>query len=103
MIVRITVEAARDLEQIGDYIARDNPRRAITFIQELRAKCLDLAYTPQGFPLTPGYEERGVRRRVHGNYLIFYRVEAESIVILHVMHGAMDYGAILFPSGPDSA
>lgn len=26
------------------------------------------------FPLVPRYEGHGIRRRVHGNYLIFYRV-----------------------------
>ena len=26
-------QAERDLEGIGDYIAQDNPRRAITFLQ----------------------------------------------------------------------
>ena len=28
--------AIADLEGIGDYIARDNPRRAISFVAELR-------------------------------------------------------------------
>jgi toxin ParE1/3/4 len=31
--------AALDLEEIGDYIARDNPRRAISFLGELEAHC----------------------------------------------------------------
>ena len=42
-------------------------------------------------------EKHGVRRRLHGNYLIFYRIEADRLVVLHVLHGARDYGAILFP------
>lgn len=37
MIVLITRQAEADLERIGDYIARDNPRRAISFIGELIA------------------------------------------------------------------
>lgn len=28
--------AEQDLEAIGDYIARDNPRRALSFVHELR-------------------------------------------------------------------
>jgi len=40
----------------------------------------------------------GVRRRGHGNYLIFYRVDLEKVVIIHILHGAQDYGTILFPS-----
>lgn len=32
MIVHLSAEAEYDLETIGDYIARDNPGRAITFL-----------------------------------------------------------------------
>jgi plasmid stabilization system protein ParE len=95
MIVCLTEAAEYDLERIGDYIAQDSPQRAITFVRELRDKCLGLADVPLAFPLVPRYEARGIRRRIHGNYLIFYRVDADEIVIVHILHGAMDYAAIL--------
>ncbi|MDX0415069.1 type II toxin-antitoxin system mRNA interferase toxin, RelE/StbE family [Sinorhizobium medicae] len=98
MIVEFSDEAESDLEQIADYIAKDNPRHALSFVQELRAKCERLGDTPKGFPLVPRYEQYGIRRRVHSSYLIFYRVEGEQIVIVHVLHGAMNYAAILFES-----
>ena len=97
MIVHLSAEAEYDLETIGDYIARDNPVRALSFLQELRAKCLGLAEMPERFPLVPRFETSGVRRRGHGDYLIFYRVEAEKVVIVHILHGAQDYSTILFP------
>jgi len=96
MIVRLTDEAERDLEAIGDHIARDNPERALSFIGELREACLGLADFPNRFPRVPRYETQGVRHRVHGDYLIFYRAGAEEVVVLHVLHGAMDYAEILF-------
>jgi toxin ParE1/3/4 len=34
---------------------------------------------------------------VHGNYLIFYRIDPDHVVVVHVLHGARDYEAILFP------
>jgi plasmid stabilization system protein ParE len=46
--------------------------------------------------LVPRQEHHGIRRRVHGNFLIFYRVETAKVVIVHIQHGATDYGAILF-------
>ncbi|WP_387692841.1 type II toxin-antitoxin system RelE/ParE family toxin [Photorhabdus sp. RM71S] len=95
MIVQLTSEAEDDLEHIADYIARDNPRRALSFIMELRDKCMSLADMHQAFPLVQRYECHGIRRRVHENYLIFYRVEAEQVVVVHVLHGAMDYATIL--------
>ncbi|WP_087006218.1 type II toxin-antitoxin system RelE/ParE family toxin [Rhizobium sullae] len=98
MKVRFTTEAKADLRQIADYIAKNNPLRALSFIDELEQKCLSLATSPKAFPLVPRYEGHGIRRRVHGNYLIFYRVENEQVVILHALHGAMDYASILFES-----
>lgn len=97
MIVVFTARAEADLEQIGDYIARDNPRRAVTFVAELIERCERLTETPEGFPLIPRYEGSGIRRRTYGAYLIFYRVAGDGIEILHVLNGAQDYEAILFP------
>ena len=97
MRVRLTAEAERDLEAIGDWIAADDWERAVRFVEELRGACLGLAEFPERFALVPRHEDRGVRHRVHGNYLIFYRVERAELVVIHVLHGAMDYAGILFP------
>lgn len=97
MNVHITEEARADLERIGDYIAIDNPVRADTFVWELTNRCLALADMPRAFPLVPRYEDTGVRRRPYGDYLIFYRVGADVVDILHVLNGAQNYEAILFP------
>jgi toxin ParE1/3/4 len=97
MIVHLSAEAERDLEEIGDHIARDNPARALGFLEQLRSACLGLADFSERFPLVPSYENHGVRHRVVGKYLIFYRVEVEKVVVIHILHGAMDYAAILSP------
>ena len=97
MIVEFSFEAERDLEEIGDRIARDDPTRASTFVDELIGDCLGLVEFPERFALVPRYERHGVRHRVHGNYLIFYRIEAQRIIVIHVLHGAMDYADLLFP------
>ena len=99
MRVVLTDEAQADLEDIGDWIARDNPSRALTFVKELRHRCQTLAKAPRGYVLIPRYEHTGVRRRPHGNYLIFYRVSRNTVEVLHVLHGARDYESILFPDG----
>lgn len=96
MILEFSSEAESDLEQIADYIAEQNPQRALSFIQQLRSSCEDLVNNTNGFALVPRYEHHGLRRRVQGNYLIFYRVEPAKVVIVHILHGATDYGGILF-------
>ena len=97
MIVEITASAERDLENIADYIARDSALAALRFIDALQAKCVDLGELPYAFPLIPRYEQHGIRRRVHGNYLILYRVDAERVVVLRILHGAVAYETVLFP------
>ena len=97
MRVRFSAEAERDLEAIGDWIARDNPARAVSFVGQLRESCLGLAEFPNRFALVPRYERHGVRRRVHGDYLVFDRVAADEVLVVHVLHGATDYAGLLFP------
>lgn len=80
MIVRLLPDAEADLEGIGDFIARDNPRRALSFVQELRTACLGLSELAYAFPLVPHYIEG----------------QPERVDILHVVHGARNYQAILF-------
>lgn len=97
--VRLTPAALTELEAIGDYIARDNPRRALTFVRELRDRCLSLGPMALSFPLVRRYEDRGVRHCVHGHYQIFYRTVGEPVTrvdVLHVIHSARNYAAILF-------
>lgn len=97
MKVVLTEQAVADLISIGRYIQQDNPARAATFVAELEERCGRLGMTPKAFPLVPGREPAGIRRRVHGNYLIFYRIRANAVEVLHVLNGAMDYEPILFP------
>jgi plasmid stabilization system protein ParE len=100
MIVRFTPGAKADLVRIADFIAADNPARALTFVDELEASCRALAEFPRRYPLVERYAEQGVRHRVHGNYLILYRVEEGAVVVLRIVHGATDYIPLLFPEAP---
>ncbi|WP_445083416.1 type II toxin-antitoxin system RelE/ParE family toxin [Bradyrhizobium sp. TM239] len=47
--------------------------------------------------MVPRYEQKGVRRRPFGNYLIFDRVGNDAIEVIHILHGARDYEPLLFP------
>lgn len=95
--VVLTEAALADLIGIGRAIAQDNPVRAATFVDELYDSCQRLSGTPRAYPLLPKWEASGVRRRVHGSYLIFYRIRDEVVEVLRVLHGARDYERVLFP------
>ena len=49
MKVRFTTEAKADSRQIGDYSAKNDPLRALSFIDELEQKCLSLATSSKDF------------------------------------------------------
>lgn len=91
--VIVAPRAQSDLEAIGDYIAAGNPARAESFIEELIGRCLTLSEQPERFPLAERLAQTGVRKMVHGNYLIFYRVYPDRVTIARILHGATDYEA----------
>ena len=85
--------AELDLEEIGDYIARDNPSRALSFIRQIREQCAKITAMPLASPLRHEFGE-GIRMAAFGHYLIFYTVDAESIRIERVLHGARNIPAL---------
>jgi toxin ParE1/3/4 len=96
MKVVITEAAYADMLNIGRFIMNDSPIRAETFVSELFESCQKLENMPRIYPLLPGREDSGIRRKVHGNYLIFFRIGAGVIDVLHVLHGAQEFDRILF-------
>ena len=82
--------ARRHLRDIGDWIARDNPDRAVTFVDELVVKAESLADMPFRFPVVEQSGKGPVRKLTHGKYLIFYRVLSTVVEVIGVRRGAQD-------------
>jgi toxin ParE1/3/4 len=95
MRVELTVEAEQDLRNIALHIAESGVETAARFVGKLRDACAGLSSFPNRFALVPRYEHLGVRHRVVGHFLIFYRVEKNRVIVLHIRHGAMDYADLL--------
>jgi toxin ParE1/3/4 len=96
VIVILTAEAEADLQQIVEFVGSQSPASAVKLLRELRDKCERLIHAPRAYPLVPRYEDRGIRRRPFGNFLIFYRVSDDEIEIIHILHGARNYEELLF-------
>lgn len=94
--MRLTISplAEQDIEAIGDYIARDNPRRALTFITELREQCRRIADNPQGYRKRPELGDE-LRSCAYGHYVLFFEATPGEVRIIRVLHGARDLPAIL--------
>ena len=92
----LSPRAAADLEHIADYIARDNPKRAASFIAELERVCRSAAATPELYrarsDLAPG-----LRMAVHGRYLVLFRDLAgqDTVRVERVLHGARNLPRLL--------
>lgn len=86
---RISPLAEQDLEAIGDFIAQDNPHRALTFIAELRKQCAKITASPKSCRLRPELGDN-IRSFAYGNYVIFFQEGMEGFCIVRILHGAMD-------------
>lgn len=87
--LRFLPAARDDLRQIRAYIARDNPVRARTFVEEVREHWQRLAAHPLIHAIDTRIDPRA-RKAVRGAYLILYEAEDEGILILRILHGARD-------------
>jgi toxin ParE1/3/4 len=85
----VTPLAEQDLEEIGDYIAQDNPTRAVSFIMELHAQCSKICINPEGYLRRPELSD-DLRSCAHGNYVIFFESTSDLVTIIRVLHGARD-------------
>ena len=59
MRVEYSLDVESDLEEIADYIAADNPRRAVSFIREIRAEIHRIGHGPMFYQLHPDVNEAG--------------------------------------------
>jgi toxin ParE1/3/4 len=96
----VTAKAERDLENIRDFIARDNPDAADTFCAELvrEAKAL------RTFPHRAGtFAKRpNIRKIPYQSYLIFYKTieKNQTIEILRFWHSARDQDRLRLKEEP---
>jgi toxin ParE1/3/4 len=89
--VRFSPAAQADLLDIAIFIAQDNPRRALTFVDELELKCEALGEAPGIGTSRPELGE-GIRVLPHARYLIFYREANRGQRIERILHGSRDIG-----------
>ena len=92
----LSPRAAADLEEIADYIARDNPARAGTFVAGLEAKCRAVAAASELYPCRTDLAP-GLRMAVHGRTLVLYRdlPGEDTVRIERVLHSARNLPRLL--------
>ena len=88
--VEIAVQAEADLRAIHDHIAQDKPKAATKWLRDTLAAIRSLRSLPYRHEAIPEAAELGLERRhlIRGNYRIIYRVEAQRVRVLRVLHAA---------------
>ena len=89
MRLRVTRLAQSDVDQIHDQIAIDKPLAARRWVQNTRAQFKFLARNP-GMGQVRDELRPALRSFSHGNYVVFFRVQAEALEIVRVVHGRRD-------------
>ncbi len=84
---RLRPKAVEDLEMIGDFIAADDPARAVSFIDEMLSICSRIAERPRAFQRRDDLAA-GLRQAIHGRYLILFAADEDGVVIERIVHGA---------------
>jgi toxin ParE1/3/4 len=100
MRLELSPLVASDLAAIGDYIAADNPERALSFIEEIREQLWKIGQHALLYRLRP---EIGPEARLAtvGNYVILFRVIGEAVRIERVAHGSRNLAGLFGQESPE--
>jgi toxin ParE1/3/4 len=79
-----TKEALLRLQEIEEYISRDNPIGAIEFVDKLITVAETIIDNPRKGRIVPELSFENIRELLHQNYRIVYLVKKNSIDILTV-------------------
>lgn len=83
-----TARAARQLDGVGEYVAKDNPKAATRLLKSIRQSANMLKQNPFMGRRTEFDDVRELV--VHPNYLLSYRVSSDVVEILQVWHVAQN-------------
>jgi len=82
-----TKEALLRLQEIEDYISKDNPAIAIEFVDKLITVAETLTDNPELGRVIPELSLEKIRELLYKNYRIVYLIKKSSIDILTVFEG----------------
>ena len=88
-----SLAAVKDLREILEFVARDNPKAAVAIVDKLEEVCNRLAENPH-----MGSPREDLRTRLRcftsGSHVIYFRPTDHGIDVLRVLHGSRDATAI---------
>jgi plasmid stabilization system protein ParE len=85
-----TQSAWNDLEAAADYISKDSPRYAASFVQEVRDAARSLNTLAFRGRVVPEFNDTNIRELFLESYRLIYQITAQQIYVLGLIHGARD-------------
>ena len=88
--VYITRSAELDIIDIWNYIYDDSKSRAKKFVAQIEAEITKLKKYPQRCPIINESKLLGIEYRhlILGNYRIIFKIDADDVFIMRVLHGS---------------
>ena len=95
--LRYLPAAQDDLISIFDYIAKDSPNRALSFVEKLDKRIGGLEQQPLSgrIPRHQKLREYGYRVLVIESYLVFYILRGKVIEVHRVVHGSRNLNYLI--------
>jgi plasmid stabilization system protein ParE len=98
-IVKWTKTASEDLREAAEFIARDSPYYAASFVRQVRKAALSLDHSPERGRIVPESERTDIREIYVKSYRLIYQVASDNVFILSFIHGARDLTQVLSHRG----
>jgi toxin ParE1/3/4 len=90
--LRLSGPARRDLQDIGDYTRREwGAAKKRKYLRRIRDRLEELRDMP-GIGAPRGDIAAGLRARLVGKHIVFYRESKTTVTIIRVLHQSMDPG-----------
>ncbi len=93
MRIEVSSLVEGDLDAIADFIAQDNPRRALSFLRQIRAQILALGQRPLRFRSRTEVDE-DARVALVGRYGILFRIRDDVVRVERVVYVTHDLLAL---------
>ncbi len=81
------MSAWKDLEQLAEFLSRDSPIYAASFVREVRDAARSLNRFSQRDRIVPEYSDPDIRELFVRSYRLIYRISREQVEILSFIQG----------------
>lgn len=90
MKVRWLKRALRDVEKAALYIARERPRTALHWAEEVIARMRQVGELPESGRMVPEIGNPRIREIIQQDVRVIYRLDSDEIVVMIVWHTRRD-------------